>query len=154
VKSKFKVYLAGAISGQSWGVSTDWRNDAVRLLDDYSGGRIEGYSPLRAKDFLKSVDAIADSYADHPLATSRGIMTRDHYDCQSADLVFVNLSGASKVSIGTVMEIAWAYAYRTPIIMVRDESGAHDHAMINEAVCYWADDVEDACALAAKILLP
>lgn len=105
----FKVYLAGPITGLSYDGCTEWREDVKTKLWDRSRGRIEGYSPMRSKTHLSGERAIADGYAGHVLSCDRGIMARDHNDVITSDLLFVNLLGAEKASIGTAMELAWAY---------------------------------------------
>jgi hypothetical protein len=35
-------------------------------------------------------------------------MTRDRFDATRCDVLLVNLLGAERVSIGTMMEVAWA----------------------------------------------
>lgn len=129
------VYLAGPITGLSWEDANDWRNQVKNRLPRH----ISTLSPLRGKQYLEqrsTVDGkINDCYEDYPLSSSRGINTRDYWDCTRATVVFVNLLGAKTVSIGTVMEIAWAYANKIPTILVMEESGnIHEHAMIRESV--------------------
>ena len=154
------VYLAGAITGESFGSATDWREYVKTKLNP----GISGLSPLRAKDYLASEEAIGDSYEDIPLSSSRGIMTRDFFDVQNCDIVMAYLKGTKKVSIGTVMEIAWAYALNKPLILVMEtavseatgftasEGNIHEHAMIREATGYRVDTVDKAIFIANAIL--
>lgn len=141
-----KVYLAGPITGASWGKSEDWR-DEVKLLASASTkfDKVQFFSPLRGKEYLKGEVSIADSYEDRPFSTSRAVMLRDSFDVSTSNALIVHLIGASKVSIGTVMEIAWAYEKRIPIIAIMEESGnIHEHSMLNEAVWWRVQTVEDA----------
>jgi nucleoside 2-deoxyribosyltransferase len=147
------IYLAGAITGESFGDATDWREYVRTKL---SPG-IVGLSPLRAKDYLENEKAIGDSYdsqngVETPLSTSRGIMTRDFFDCQNCDIVLANLLGTQKVSIGTVMEIAWAYAFNKPLILVLEDDNIHEHAMIREATGFRVNTIDDAVSIANAIL--
>ncbi len=143
------VYLAGAITGESFAGATDWREYVKTKLNP----GIAGLSPLRAKDYLKSETEIGDSYEDTPLSSSRGIMTRDFFDCQNCDIVLANLLDTKKVSIGTVMEIAWAYAFNKPLILVLEHEGnVHEHAMIREATGFRVDTVDKAISVANAVL--
>ncbi len=154
------VYLAGAITGESFGGATDWREYVKTKLNP----GIAGLSPLRAKDYLENETEIGDSYEDIPLSSSRGIMTRDFFDCQNCNIILANLLGTKKVSIGTVMEIAWAYALNKPLILVMEpaeseatgftasEGNIHEHAMIREATGYRVDTVDKAIFIANAIL--
>lgn len=136
-----KVYPAGAISGLTFADAVDWREkirDAVPV-------HINTLSPLRGKYYLQDLikhDKIDGSYDEFPLSSARGINTRDHWDVMRCDVVFVNLLGTTKVSIGTVMEIAWAHAYRKPVILVIEEENIHSHPMIDECVGFVVDSLE------------
>ena len=150
--SKPKVYLAGAISGLSFDASEDWRLTAQQLLADIG---IDGYSPLRRKDFLKGRDSIEGFYDISPLATARGIMTRDHNDVKTSDALLVNLLGAERVSIGTVMELAFAYIYRIPVVLVCEEDNIHwKHPFVQEAIGYRVDTLQDGVDVVGSILFP
>lgn len=150
--SKFKVYLAGPIAGLTYDEGQDWREHAVSALAQHG---IAGYSPLRQKSFLRDAGVIGKSAFTNPMASDRGIMTRDHNDCQTADAILCNLLGAKSVSQGTVMEIAWAYAYRKPLIVVMEETNnLHDHPMVRAAIDYRVTSLDQAIAITAAVLLP
>ncbi len=146
-------YLAGAITGESYGGATDWREYVRSKL---SPG-IVGLSPLRAKTYLEGEKAIGDCYdsqngVETPLSTSRGIMTRDFFDCRNCDIVIANLLNTKIVSIGTVMEIAWAYALQKPLILVLDDNNLHEHSMIREATGFRVSTIDEAINIANAIL--
>lgn len=153
---KFKVYLAGPITGCSCGTCTNWRDGVKDALTDISGGRIEGFSPLRSKEYLANEAVIQDFYPDtlSVMSTQRGIFHRDRLDVKTSNLVFVNMIGATQVSIGTVMEVAWADAWGIPIVYVIDKDNIHDHSMMREACPFTIDNFEEAVLMTAKILLP
>jgi nucleoside 2-deoxyribosyltransferase len=148
------IYLAGAITGESYEGATDWRE---HVREQLSPG-IVGLSPLRAKEYLASELAIGDCYdsqngLETPLSTSRGIMTRDHFDVLNCDIIMANLLGAKIVSIGTVMEIAWAYAYKKPLILVVEpENPHHEHCMIREATGFRVPTLDEGINIANSIL--
>lgn len=154
-----RVYLAGPITGLSYGDSTDWRHEVSRQLALFG---IVGISPLRAKDYLAEEQKIAHSYDNahdlHPLATvlsgARGITTRDRWDCHRCDVVFLNLLGATKVSIGTMMELAWADASRIPtVVAIEPEGNPHDHPMVNECTGFRVSSIEDALSVIRALLV-
>lgn len=148
---KPKVYLAGPISGLTYGVAQSWRDYAQdRLSPD-----IAAFSPLRRKQYLSNRGIIEQSYEDAPLSTDRGINTRDHFDCKTSDLILCNLLDVERVSIGTVMEIAWAFAYRVPLVLAIAKSGSvHDHPMIRECTGFRTDELDHAIDMTKAILLP
>lgn len=152
-----KVYLAGPITGLTFDDATTWREEFAEELADVG---ITGYSPLRSKGYLRAfgvIDAGGDRSAYqgvHPLSETAGIVTRDRNDVKTSDLVFVNLLGAERVSIGTVMEIAWADAYRVPTVVAMDRGGAHDHAFIRGMSGFIVYDLETALECIKGVLLP
>lgn len=153
------VYLAGPISGCTWDEATDWR-DEVRNQLLRSG--IKAVSPLRAKVYLRECTApIKDHYDDNDIdsaaftnmSTARGITTRDRFDCLNTNVLFVNLLGAERVSIGTCMEIAWADARRIPSVIVMEKNGnLHDHAMINECTGFRVSSIREGIEIVKAIL--
>jgi nucleoside 2-deoxyribosyltransferase len=149
---KPSVYLAGPITGLSYDGCTDWREYVKNLLSP----DIDAFSPLRGKTYLLGRTTIQDSYEEHVMSTQRAILARDFYDCKVRDLIFVNLLGATKPSLGTTMEIAWAHGFQKPIVLVMEKNGAnpHDHAMIREACPMWTDDLDEGIAITRKLLLP
>jgi nucleoside 2-deoxyribosyltransferase len=154
----FKVYLAGPIAQFTYDDAEDWREKTHERMFLLSGKHIMGYSPLRGKEDLLPTGEILTSkpYDYHPMTTSRGIMARDHNDVKTADLMLVNLLGAKHISVGTVMEMAFAYAYRVPtILVIEPEGNPHDnHAMLQQTYDYRFVNLNDACDAAVHFLLP
>lgn len=146
------VYLAGPIDGLSWDESTDWRDHATAVLG-FEG--IAARSPLRAKNYLKGHVKLGDTAAHGKLSvlsTARGIMTRDRFDATTCDVLLANLGGAKKVSVGTVMEIAWADLYRIPIVAVMEPGNVHEHAMVEEALGFRVNTLDEALDVVKAIL--
>lgn len=136
-----QVYLAGPISGLTHGECTDWR-EKFRLELLVEG--IECFSPMRGKEYLANVGKIEGSYDFDVMATPRGIMTRDFWDCTTCDALLVNLLGAERISVGTVMELAWAYQSRIPVVCVMEEGNLHEHPMVSEAIGFLVRDLHSA----------
>lgn len=151
-----EVYLAGPISGLTYDGCTEWRDSVVQQLADVG---IKGLSPMRAKSFLKKLaDAKISSTGEEYknlgiLAQQKSIMTRDHYDATTCDVLLVNLLGAKTPSLGTVMEIAWAYTWQTPIVVAMEKTGnPHEHMMILEAIGFRVESLEEAVDIVKAIL--
>ncbi len=143
------VYLAGPITGCSYEGCTDWRCEAQNAMEDYP---VTMLSPMRGKKYLANEKCIGNAYLC-PLSCPRGIMTRDHWDATRCDILLVNFLGAKTVSIGTTMEIAWAWDHDIPIICIMEETGnIHDHAMIQEAVGFRVETLEQALAIIKSML--
>ena len=63
--------------------------------------------------------------------------------------------GATRVSIGTVMEIAWGAAFHKPVVLVMEPQGnIHEHSMLKEACVYHVDSLEDGVFVTRALLLP
>lgn len=145
------VYLAGPISGLSFNQATDWRT----LIKNSVPSWIKTLSPLRGKDYLSKENSIADAYPKNFMSTAKAITTRDFNDVKRSGVVLVNFLGTTtKISIGTVMEIAWAKVFNIPVICVIDNSGlnVHEHAMINECVNFKVNNIDDAIDILVKVL--
>lgn len=140
------MYLAGPITGLTYDGAEDWRAFAKAEL---GAAGIKAVSPLRGKDYLRGIPALTADCAGYGalncMSSPRGIMTRDRYDATRCDALLVNLLGADRVSIGTVMEIAWADLCRTPIVVAMEASGnLHEHAMIAEAIGFRVTSLAEA----------
>lgn len=158
------VYLAGPISNCSFDSVVDWRDYVIKNLPP----EIVGMSPMRGKSYLQGMKEISTHIKDRTgmddkaptyhlnaiMSSSRGILTRDYNDCCRADALLINFDGATKVSIGTVMEIAWAKANNTPVICIMPEGNIHDHPMINECIGYRCNTLDEGIQLVSMLLLP
>lgn len=174
---KPRVYLAGPITGLSYDGATDWRQ-AMKVSLGTLG--IDGFSPLRAKDYLKdetSIDGSPSAYQrKHPLSSPKGIVTRDREDVRRADVVLMNLLGATRVSVGTMIELGWADAFRVPVVVVMEgatqyevgpAAGAgtdvkavgevanpHAHAMVDQIAGYIVGTLGEALIVVKALVLP
>jgi len=151
------VYLAGGIAGLAYDDATDWRHNAKLYLAERG---IETLSPMRAKAMLGSQNGgtistdFNDYAANGAFFTSRGIMTRDFNDVRRCDAVLVNLLGLTKPSLGTIMELGWAYALQKPAVIAIEASGnPHDrHPMIFEAMPFRVTSLDEAFDSVAVLL--
>lgn len=105
------VYLAGPITGLNYGESMEWREQAIRNLDDC----FLVYSPMRNKRHLaENFDTEALPHS-HP--TFRDPYERDRHDIMRSDYVIINLTQGVN-SIGTAVEIGIASALDKYIIVI------------------------------------
>lgn len=146
----YLVYLAGPITGISYQESLDWRKYVASRFPP----NITCLNPLRGKKYLVGETIIGSNFDHHPLSTPQGIDCRDRNDITRSDLIFVNFLGAKIVSIGTVMEIAWADILRKPTIIVMEEDNIHYHKMIRGVVGFIVSDIDQAVQIALTTLLP
>jgi hypothetical protein len=147
---EFLLYCAGPITGISYGESVDWREYVSKKLPKY----IKAISPMRGKKYLAGEKKVKDSYEEHPLSSQKGITCRDRMDVMRCDMILVNFLGANKVSIGSVMEITWADAYRKPIVIVMEKDNIHSHAMIREVSGFIVSTLDEAIKIVIAVLSP
>lgn len=146
------VYLAGPITGLTYDEGQDWRAYAKDWLDAEG---IDGYSPLRAKDYLRACGVLEKQYHGlNALSEPAGITARDRFDCMGRDLVLVNFVGATSVSIGTCIELGWADASRTPLVVAMEEDNVHHHAMVNAMAGFIVPTLDEALIVARAVLRP
>lgn len=149
------VYLAGPITGLNYNGCTEWRESVSAQL---GAAGIKAFSPMRAKAYLASLAEISGHGQEYAhmgvLSQARSVMTRDRFDATRCDVLFVNLLGAKAPSIGTVMEMAWADLRRIPIVCAMEKSGnPHEHMMVNEAIGFRVESLDDALHITKSILL-
>ncbi len=149
------VYLAGAIAGLSGADATDWRVIADGRLFDRG---IETLDPMRAKGALAKQARISTNFNDYAdrgaFFTSRGIMVRDYNDVKRCDALLVNLLDLERPSMGTIMELAWAYAMQKPaVVVIEAEGNPHDlHPMLHETMSFRVTTLDEALDAVAVIL--
>jgi len=146
-----KVYLAGAITGATYEECTTWREDVAKELRAHD---IQCASPLRNKEYLsnQAERELKDSYEGYLFSTPKAVVTRDRYDVTTCDMLFVNFLGAKRVSIGTILEIAWADSRRIPIVIVMEDNNLHQHAMIREIAGFVVPSIKDGIEIVKAIM--
>ena len=155
MKGSCKVYLAGPVAGKTFNEAQGWREQFAAMLDRTVGPAITCYSPLRGKrDVAERSKRIGLGSYEHPLATDRAIMARDHYDCRTADLIVAHLADADRVSLGTCMELAFAYEMNKLVVATLKPGGLHDHPMVRAAITHRARDLDEAALMVRLILCP
>lgn len=146
------IYLAGPISGQTYKEATEWRNEVRATLTDLG---IKVYSPMRHKEYLQNENDLTFKDFGQVLSTSKAIMARDYQDASRCDLLLVNFNVPHpQLSAGTIMEIAWAYANHTPVVLVdHPKFNYARHPMIKEAISVLAKDLVQAVEVVKHFLL-
>lgn len=140
--SKLKVYLAGPITGQTGEGVVNAIMEKVAILTDY------GYSilhPMMGKTELRTEVEFKSGGYDHPIANDHSIFTRDHWMVSTADIILADLSDSGdRVSIGIMMELAWASHLGKHVIVVLPDGNVHDHAFVRQAATIRFQTLDDA----------
>ena len=143
-----RIYLAGPISGNGY-------EETVALFEakivPLEAAGYEVLHPMLGKSELRNeVEFRAHGY-ENPVSTNHAIVERDCWMVQSVDIVFADLSAATRVSIGTCFELAWASLLGKHTVVVLPESGPHQHAFVLEAADIVLHSVAEALAYLVQI---
>jgi nucleoside 2-deoxyribosyltransferase len=145
-----KIYLAGPISGYGYKERVAFFESKAKPL------RRAGYTvlhPLLGKGHLRNeIKFRAHSY-EHPVSTNHAIFERDYWMVTQADIILADLSSATRVSVGTMFELAWAQqlSKHTLVILPVDDR-LHRHAFVLEAADIVFDTVSAAMAYLRGVL--
>lgn len=138
--NKMKIYLAGPISGMSYQEVVDRIQDYYIKLDNY-----EVLSPMTGKEELRTEKKLkAHGYDNNPIATNHAIVERDRWSVSRCDVLLADLIGTVDISIGTVMELAWASMLGKHTVVIMEKDNVHQHAFILEAADIVFDNKSDA----------
>lgn len=139
-----RVYLAGPITEDP--ETHKWRRVAAKLLGD----KFECDDPCASKFDRETLkEAGGDAEKIHALTAihqSEILLPKSYRSVEKAGIVLVNFSiePSDRPIIGTVMEIAWAWANRKVIIAIKGPGYYTKHPMITGCVNAWADSLEEA----------
>lgn len=133
-----QVYLSGPMGGCSFKEMREWRDYAVSKLNS---------NTLRCTDPTRS-------FTEHaaPIETPKWVNRRDYFDCTQAQAILVNFKGMKSISIGTVMEIAWAYQKQIHVIAVVDSGGPQNHPMLKDSITHEVYTLDEGIAAIKELL--
>lgn len=148
------IYLAGIISGKGYAEITADFGGRKAFLEDV------GYkvlSPMTGKEHLRNETKFKSvGYPGSPVATNGAIVGRDNWMVDRADIIFVNLLGATdKVSIGCMMEMARGKKGEKLIVLVMEKDpkeNIHHHAFVLETADLIFETVEEALIELGKMI--
>ena len=143
------VYLAGPILGCTGPEANDWRIDVAAKLADHS---IIGISPLRCEPL------IGERYtAEHPdprFGVARAIAAKNRFDVRSCDITLAYLPKemGPNVSIGTIIECAWADDADKQVILVSDHPKIVNHPVLDACVDWKLGTLAEAIDVCIGVL--
>jgi nucleoside 2-deoxyribosyltransferase len=149
---KYLVYTAGPITGCTYKNATSWRDGVAK---DLNSDKIECLSPMRGHDkdgLIIDKGLLQGGVKDGVAAEEKSINRRDHFDCTRASCVLANFLDTKKISIGTVMEVGWAWDHQIPVVCVMEKGNVHDnHPMLNDCITYRVNTLEQAVDIIKKL---
>ena len=145
-----KIYLAHPITGLTYDQVMDYYLPTVEQL------RAAGWEvlyPMLGKEYLRTEKGPLKpaGFNVGAFSTDHAIVQRDRWMVQQADVVYANLSGVDKVSIGTVSELAWASIIGKYVVLVMEAGNVHHHAFVLEAAGVILPTHEDALAYLTRL---
>lgn len=137
------VYQGGSMTGLTLEEVVGWRVETAKVLED-AGFTV--LNPARGLMFLEPESVVKDSYEVEFTENKHVVFERDKFDATRADILLMNLLKAPRVSIGTIMEMAWGHlAGRFICTAIEREGNPHMHAFVREASSIMLDDIMEAC---------
>lgn len=145
------IYLAGPVLGCDKGEANDWRAEFSAKLGELGGYTdaageplLVGVSPLRCEPLIG--ERYGPNYPDAKFGTPGAIAAKNLLDVQTCDLTlayFPREITKRKVSLGTVVELAWAKALGKPTILVSTAPVVREHPVIQACAPGWQLDTLD-----------
>lgn len=147
------VYTAGPMTGLTHEEADSWRsNELLHDILGKNGWEILSPTDAKEKPWLiekYSGDNVMPARVPHVMERREVQLDLEHIHAASA--IIANLKDAKIVSIGTVCEIAYAYAIGRPIIVVDDDGSLHDHMFIRQMATVTVADMGAAVDELLKI---
>jgi nucleoside 2-deoxyribosyltransferase len=144
------VYLAGPISGCDLREANDWRSDVMRRLEL---ANIRGISPLRCEPLVGERYGL--TYEDPRFGTAKAISSKNFLDVQMCDMTLCYMPKAlneRRLSVGTLIELAWAHALRKPTVLVTDYQFLMEHPVVQAAASWSLSTMDEAIDVLVGVL--
>lgn len=142
------VYLAGPIMGCTGPEANDWRRQVDSALKEHG---IVGVSPLRCEPLIG--ERYTAEYPDPRFGVPRAISAKNRHDVQNCDITLAYLpKEMGKLSIGTIIECAWANAYDKQVILVSDHPLCLNHPVLDSCVNWKLGTLEEAVEVCIGVL--
>jgi nucleoside 2-deoxyribosyltransferase len=137
-----KIYLAGPISGRGY-------DEVVELYKEkslfFKTIGIEVLCPMTGKAYLRNELEFKASGYGFPVSTNHAIFERDKWMVSTCDIVLADLSNSGdRVSIGTMMELAWASMLGKHTVIILPKENIHNHAFVLESADIIFENMDDA----------
>lgn len=147
--TRLKVYVGGSITGKTFEECCDYfKGLAARVracgYDAYHP--MIGKAPL--KDSIDNSDVLPGHGFDVPISRNSEIVMRDRWMVKNADIILMDFTDATQVSIGSCFEMAWANLLQKQLIVVMQKGNLHDHCFVTESAIVFQTLDEAMCYLA------
>jgi nucleoside 2-deoxyribosyltransferase len=119
-------------------------------LDDWD---IVGVSPLRCEPLIGERYQV--SYEDPRFGTPRAIASKNFLDVQRCDMTLCympRLLNERRLSVGTLIELAWAHALHKPTILVTDYPFLIEHPVVQANASWVLSTLDEAVEVIGGVL--
>jgi len=138
-----KIYCAHPICGRPLEEILTYYTATVNSLSNMGYDVLHPLAGIRDTDVRNAVK-FRDHGKGNVLSSNHTITRRDLWMVRSADIVYVNLIGAGKVSIGSVAELTTGFNFGKHTIAVMEAHNIHRHAFVLEMADIIFESKEDA----------
>lgn len=150
MKKMYSVYCAHQISGLTY---EEVKNYYTRIKDTLSKLGFHVLHPMTGKNEIRtevSTHFKPEGYKTK-LATNHAIFERDQWMVRNCDILYLDLN-MEKVSIGCMMELAWASLLGKYTVVVMPKGNPHEHAFVYEAADVVFETEEEALGYLKKFV--
>lgn len=142
------------MAGLTWRQALEWREELEKSLEDHWNI----INPVKMQQVGVNLDdlIVTSSQKDDKLLlahTATGICAQDEFFIDRSDWLLCNFLNATKISIGTVWEIGYAWAKGKKILTVLEPGSIHDHQFIRRRSHVFTSDFEEALEFLAAIAI-
>jgi nucleoside 2-deoxyribosyltransferase len=137
-----RIYLAGPISGKSYDEVVYLYKEKTHFLESLG---YEVLCPMTGKTYLRNETKLKESDYNYPVSTNHAIFERDKWMVSNCDIILADLSNSGdRVSIGTMMELAWASLLGKHSLIILPKENIHRHAFVLESGDIIFETLEEA----------
>lgn len=145
-----RVYLAGPITEDP--KTHQWRREARKelsekfVIDDPCSSKFDRETLKEAGGDATKIHELVDQHQ------SEILLPKSYQSVAACDIVLVNfaIEPTDRPIIGTIMEIAWAWALHKTIIAIDGRGYYTRHPMIKGTVNAWAENLEEALEIVTE----
>lgn len=139
---KLTIYLAGSITGKGY---DEVVSAYVEKTAYFEALGYDVFCPMTGKAYLRNEIEFKPENYKFPVSTNHAIFERDMWMVMNCDIILADLStSGERVSIGTMMELAWASMLHKHSIIILPENNVHRHAFVLESGDIIFETLEDA----------
>lgn len=130
--NKLTVYCAHPISGETWENVFKYYTNIKKILENWGFNVLH---PMTGKTEIRTEigERFQPSNIKSVVASNHAIFERDRWMVMQCDILYLDLTGAERVSIGCMMELAWAAILGKYVVVVMEKENMHQHAFVLEA---------------------